>query len=164
MPTVPSTTRRQKKPTERKSPASELRSRASCFPSAAPSIARSAADPFSFSKPIGAAGMATVVGMSGMARITVTAAPGAFAVKEGGPPKSGTLLKAVHASSGGRLALHVLAALAGFARDPIRERTHGGLNAARQMCDQREMTVAKIGEVRGVSRSTTYRTIKSTND
>ncbi|MGC5627186.1 recombinase family protein [Georgenia sp. Z1344] len=83
-------------------------------------------------------------------------------------------------SSGGRLVFHVFAALAEFERDLIRERTNAGLAAARargrtggrpsalspaqvktarRMYEQNEMTVAQIGDVLGVSRTTIYRTL-----
>lgn len=88
------------------------------------------------------------------------------------------------ASPGGRLVFHVFAALAEFERDLIRERTHAGLSAARargriggrppslspdqirtarDMYDQRDMSVANIGKVLGVSRSTIYRAINQTS-
>lgn len=84
-------------------------------------------------------------------------------------------------SPGGRLVFHVFAALAEFERDLIKERTNAGLKAARargrtggrppqltsnqvktarRMYAEREMTVAAIGEVLGVSRTTIYRTLK----
>lgn len=84
-------------------------------------------------------------------------------------------------SSGGRLVFHVFAALAEFERDLIRERTNAGLQAARargrvggrpplltkdklrtarRMYEQQEMTVEKIGEVLGVSRTTVYRALR----
>jgi len=68
-----------------------------------------------------------------------------------------------------------------FERDLIRERTNAGLAAARargrnggrpalltkdklttakRLYEQQEMTVAKIGEVLGVSRSTVYRSLR----
>lgn len=81
-------------------------------------------------------------------------------------------------SSGGRLVFHVFAALAEFERDLIRERTNEGLaaarargrtggrpsspdqvKAARRMYEQQEMTVAQIGDVLGVSRTTIYRAL-----
>ncbi|MDH6238404.1 recombinase family protein [Cryobacterium sp. CG_9.6] len=83
-------------------------------------------------------------------------------------------------SSGGRLVFHVFAALAEFERDLIRERTNAGLQAARargrtggrpplltddqvttaqRMYQQKDMTVAQIGDVLGVSRTTIYRTL-----
>lgn len=83
-------------------------------------------------------------------------------------------------SSGGRLVFHVFAALAEFERDLIRERTNAGLaaarargrtggrpsslspaqiKAARRMYEQNEMTVAQIGDVLGVSRTTIYRAL-----
>jgi DNA invertase Pin-like site-specific DNA recombinase len=85
-------------------------------------------------------------------------------------------------SPGGRLIFHVFAALAEFERDLIRERTNAGLVAARargrtggrphllspaklttasQLYERREMTVAQIGEVLGVSRTTIYRALRS---
>lgn len=88
-------------------------------------------------------------------------------------------------SSGGRLVFHVFAALAEFERDLIRERTQAGLTAARargraggrpsslsadqarqarRMYEQQELTVAQIGEVLGVSRTTVYRTLKRAHD
>ncbi|MDJ0358419.1 recombinase family protein [Paenarthrobacter sp. PH39-S1] len=84
-------------------------------------------------------------------------------------------------SSGGRLVFHVFGALAEFERDLIRERTNAGLAAARargrtggrpglltkdklttakRLYEQQEMTVEKIGEVLGVSRSTIYRSLR----
>ncbi len=83
-------------------------------------------------------------------------------------------------SSGGRLVFHVFAALAEFERDLIRERTNAALaaarargrtggrpsslspaqiKAARRMYEQNEMTVAQIGDVLGVSRTTIYRAL-----
>ena len=83
-------------------------------------------------------------------------------------------------SSGGRLVFHVFAALAEFERDLIRERTNAGLatarargrtggrpsslsadqvKTARRMYEQKEMTVAQIGDVLGVSRTTIYRAL-----
>ena len=84
-------------------------------------------------------------------------------------------------SSGGRLVFHVFAALAEFERDLIRERTNAGLQAARargrtggrpalltkdklrtarRLYEQQDMTVKKIGEVLGVSRTTVYRALR----
>jgi DNA invertase Pin-like site-specific DNA recombinase len=84
-------------------------------------------------------------------------------------------------SPGGRLIFHVFAALAEFERDLIRERTNAGLQAARargrkggrpalltrekletaqRLYAQKEMTVEKIGEVLGVSRTTVYRALR----
>jgi len=84
-------------------------------------------------------------------------------------------------SPGGRLVFHIFASLAEFERDLIRERTNAGLAAARargrtggrpprltphqvttakKLYDQQDMTVAQIGEVLGVSRSTIYRALK----
>jgi len=83
-------------------------------------------------------------------------------------------------SPGGRLVFHVFAALAEFERDLIRERTNAGLaaarargrnggrpsslsadqaRAARRMYEQKDMTVAQIGTVLGVSRTTIYRAL-----
>jgi len=83
-------------------------------------------------------------------------------------------------TSGGRLIFHVFGALAEFEREIIRERTLAGLaaarargrkggrpalmtpdkvKAARRMYDQRDMTVAEIGAVLGVSRGTVYRAL-----
>ncbi|WP_235564782.1 recombinase family protein [Modestobacter sp. Leaf380] len=83
-------------------------------------------------------------------------------------------------SPGGRLVFHVFAALAEFERDLIRERTNAGLSAARargrnggrppqlsadqvktarRMYEQQDMTVAQIGNVLGVSRTTIHRTL-----
>lgn len=88
-------------------------------------------------------------------------------------------------SSGGRLVFHVFAALAEFERDLIRERTQAGLAAARargraggrppllsadqareagRMYEQKELTVAEIGQVLGVSRTTVYRTLERAGD
>lgn len=87
-------------------------------------------------------------------------------------------------SSGGRLVFNIFASLAEFERDLIRERTNAGLTAARargrtggrppalspdklrtakKMHEQRDMTVAQIGEVPGVSRSTVYRALRNNN-
>ena len=84
-------------------------------------------------------------------------------------------------SSGGKLIFHIFASLAEFERDLVRERTHAGLQAARargkvggrprllsgdklrtaqKLYEQQEMTVAQIGEVLGVSRSTVYRALR----
>jgi DNA invertase Pin-like site-specific DNA recombinase len=81
---------------------------------------------------------------------------------------------------GGRLVFHVLASLAEFERDLIRERTYAGLTAARargrnggrptvmtaektaiarQMYDARSHTVAAIAATVGVSRATIYRAL-----
>lgn len=88
-------------------------------------------------------------------------------------------------SSGGRLVFHVFASLAEFERDLIRERTQAGLAAARargrtggrprllsqdqlrtarKLYEQQEMTVAQIGEVLGVSRTTIYRALRHEPD
>ncbi len=82
-----------------------------------------------------------------------------------------------------RLVFHVIAALAEFERDLIREPTQAGLSAARArgrrggrppamsgeqvavartMYDSHEHTTAKIAEVLGVSRATLYRHLAST--
>jgi len=84
-------------------------------------------------------------------------------------------------SPGGRLVFHIFASLAEFERDLIRERTNAGLAAARargrtggrpprltpnqvttarKLYDQQDMTVAQIGEVLGVSRTTIYRVLR----
>ncbi|WP_198395050.1 recombinase family protein [Brevibacterium yomogidense] len=84
-------------------------------------------------------------------------------------------------SSGGRLVFHLFASLAEFERDLIRERTNAGLRAARargrtggrpplltkdklrtarKLYEQQDMTVAQIGEVLGVSRTTVYRALR----
>lgn len=84
-------------------------------------------------------------------------------------------------SSGGRLVFHLFASLAEFERDLIRERTNAGLKAARargrtggrpplltkdklrtarKLYEQQDMTVAQIGEVLGVSRTTVYRALR----
>ncbi|CAM3139862.1 DNA-invertase hin [Arthrobacter ulcerisalmonis] len=83
-------------------------------------------------------------------------------------------------SPGGRLVFHVFAALAEFKRDLIKERTNAGLAAARargrtggrpsrlsadqvrtarRLYEQQDMTVAQIGDVLGVSRTTIYRAL-----
>lgn len=79
-----------------------------------------------------------------------------------------------------RLVFHVFAALAEFERDLVKERTNAGLAAARargrtggrpsalsadqvktarRLYSQQDMTVAQIGDVLGVSRTTVYRTL-----
>lgn len=84
-------------------------------------------------------------------------------------------------TSGGRLVFHIFASLAEFERDLITERTNAGLAAARargrtggrptllsgdklatarKLYDQQDMTVAQIGEVLGVSRTTIYRALR----
>ncbi len=84
-------------------------------------------------------------------------------------------------SSGGKLVFHIFASLAEFERDLVRERTHAGLQAARargrvggrpsllsgdklrtarKLYERKDMTVAQIGEVLGVSRSTVYRALR----
>ena len=84
-------------------------------------------------------------------------------------------------SSGGKLVFHIFASLAEFERDLVRERTHAGLKAARargrvggrppllngdklrtarKLYEQKDMTVAQIGEVLGVSRPTVYRALR----
>lgn len=88
-------------------------------------------------------------------------------------------------SSGGRLVFHIFASLAEFERDLISERTHAGLEAARargrrggrppllsgdklrtarKLYEQQDMTVAQIGEVLGVSRTTVYRALQRETD
>ena len=88
-------------------------------------------------------------------------------------------------SSGGRLVFHIFASLAEFERDLISERTHAGLEAARargrvggrppllsgdklrtarKLYEQQDMTVAQIGEVLGVSRTTEYRALQRGTD
>lgn len=84
-------------------------------------------------------------------------------------------------SSGGRLIFLIFASLAEFERDLIRERTKPGLEAARargrtggrppslsgdklrtarKLYEQKDMTVAQIGEVLGVSCTTVYRALR----
>lgn len=88
-------------------------------------------------------------------------------------------------SSGGRLVFHIFASLAEFERDLIRERTNAGLEAARargrtggrpplltedqlrtarKLYEQQDMTVAQIGKVLGVSRTTIYRALRRETD
>lgn len=88
-------------------------------------------------------------------------------------------------SPGGRLVFHIFASLAEFERDLIRERTNAGLTVARargrtggrppsltgdklatakKLYDQQDLTVAQIGEVLGVSRSTIYRALRRDSD
>ncbi len=83
-------------------------------------------------------------------------------------------------TAGGRLVFHLFGALAQFEREIIRDRTLAGLAAARargrvggrpsklsaeqrrqarRMYDARELTVAQIGEVLGVSRTAIYRAL-----
>ena len=83
-------------------------------------------------------------------------------------------------TSGGRLVFHLFAALAQFERELISERTHAGLAAARArgrnggrppqlnaeqvviaraLYEKGDMTVAEIGRVFGVSRTTIYRSL-----
>ncbi len=83
-------------------------------------------------------------------------------------------------TAGGRLVFHLFGALAQFEREIIRDRTVAGLTAARargrvggrpsklsaeqrrqarRMYDARELTVAQIGEVLGVSRTSIYRAL-----
>ena len=78
----------------------------------------------------------------------------------------------------GRLVFHIFGAIAEFERDLIKERTHAGLAAARargrvggrptkmtpqkitiarQLRDERELTMAQIADTIGVSRPTLYR-------
>lgn len=85
-------------------------------------------------------------------------------------------------TSGGRLVFHLFASLAEFERDLIRERTVAGLASARargrqggrpslmtkekidtawRLYAQQEMTVRKIREVIGVSRTTVYQAASS---
>lgn len=87
-------------------------------------------------------------------------------------------------SAGGRLVVHVFAALAEFERDLIRERTVAGLAAARargrlggrhraltdhqvrvarSAYDAGETSVAEIAAALGVNRSTIYRELKRAN-
>jgi DNA invertase Pin-like site-specific DNA recombinase len=82
---------------------------------------------------------------------------------------------------GGKLVFHVFGAVAEFERDIIRERTMAGLEAARargrkggrkpvmdqkkialvsKMLKNREIPVAEVCEVVGISRSTLYRHLK----
>ena len=89
----------------------------------------------------------------------------------------GSLIENIDTTSpGGRRIFHLFAALAEFERDLIRERTRAGLTAARargrqggrpssltddqaltaRRFEQKDMTVAQIGKVLGVSRSTVY--------
>ena len=84
---------------------------------------------------------------------------------------------------GGRLIFHIFASLTEFERHLIKERTHAGLAAARargrtggrppsltddqittarKLYDQQDMTAAQIGEVLGVSHSTTYQYYSAT--
>lgn len=82
-------------------------------------------------------------------------------------------------SSGRRLVFHIFASLAEFERDLIRERTNAGLEVARgrtggrpplhsgdklrtarKLYEQKDMTVAQIGTVLGVSRTTIYRALR----
>ena len=83
-------------------------------------------------------------------------------------------------TAGGRLVFHLFGALAQFEREIIRDRTVAGLAAARvrgrvggrpsklsaeqrrqarKMYDERELTVAQIGEVLGVSRTSIFRAL-----
>lgn len=83
-------------------------------------------------------------------------------------------------TAAGKLVFGIFAALAEFERDLIRERTNAGLaaarargrtggrpsalsadqvRAARRMYEQKDMTVAQIGQVLGVSRTTIYRAL-----
>ena len=76
---------------------------------------------------------------------------------------------------------HIFASLAEFERDLITERTNAGLAAARargrvggrppaltgdklatakKLYDQQDLTVAQIGDILGVSRSTIYRALR----
>jgi DNA invertase Pin-like site-specific DNA recombinase len=77
---------------------------------------------------------------------------------------------------GGRLVFHLFGALAQFEREIIRDRTMTGLAAARArgrrsklgvdqrrtartLYDERKLTVAQIGQVLGVSRTSIYRAL-----
>jgi len=82
-------------------------------------------------------------------------------------------------TSGGRLVFHLFGALAQFEREIIRDRTQAGLTAARargrvggrppklspdqvrtvRRLYERELTVAEIGSVLGVSRTSIYRAL-----
>ncbi len=83
-------------------------------------------------------------------------------------------------TAGGRLVFHIFAALAQFEREIIRDRTVAGLAAARargrqggrpsklsadqrrtarKLYDEREHTVAQIGRILGVSRTSIYRAL-----
>jgi len=83
-------------------------------------------------------------------------------------------------TAGGRLVFHIFAALAQFEREIIRDRTIAGLAAARargrrggrpsklsadqrrtarKLYDEREHTVAQIGRILGVSRTSIYRAL-----
>ncbi|NEG90602.1 recombinase family protein [Bifidobacterium aerophilum] len=85
---------------------------------------------------------------------------------------------------GGVLVFNVFAAMAQFERDLIRERTKAGLKAARargrkggrppalkgpekdeirRLYDSRTLTVERIADLMGVSRSTVYRALEATN-
>jgi DNA invertase Pin-like site-specific DNA recombinase len=86
---------------------------------------------------------------------------------------------------GGRLVFHVFCALAEFERDLIRERTYAGLAAARargrvggrkpaltpekaaaarRLYDEKQLTVAQIARIVGVSRATVYRRLAPSDD
>lgn len=88
-------------------------------------------------------------------------------------------------TSGGRLVFHIFASLAEFERDLITERTNAGLAAARargrtggrpplltgdklatakNLYNQQDLTVAQIGDILGVSRSTIYRALRRDPD
>jgi len=81
-------------------------------------------------------------------------------------------------TSGGRLVFHLFGALAQFEREVIRDRTVAGLasararvggrppkltadqmRTARRLYEERELTVAEIGGVLGVSRTSIYRAL-----
>jgi len=83
-------------------------------------------------------------------------------------------------TSGGRLVFHLFGALAQFEREIIRDRTQAGLasararrrvggwppklsgdqvRTARRLYEERELTVAEIGGVLGVSRTSVYRAL-----
>ena len=87
-------------------------------------------------------------------------------------------------TAGGKLVFHVFGALAEFERDLIRERTSAGLAAARargrqggrptvmtprkiararELYEQRELTVAEITKTIGVSRTSVYRHLVATS-
>lgn len=88
-------------------------------------------------------------------------------------------------SSDVRLVFNIFVSLAEFERDLIHERTNAGiavarargrtgrrpvslpppdkLRTAKRLYEQRDMTVAQVGEVLGVSRSTLYRALSKTN-
>lgn len=93
---------------------------------------------------------------------------------------AGLLLPMYTANAGGRLVLHIMAALAEFERSLIRERTQAGLQAAKRrgrrlgrrpaltsrQVEQAERLIksgksrAKIAQGLGVARSTLYRALE----